>query len=148
MGAIVEYILAKYGDGRLALKYGDADFAHYLYWFHFANGTFQPNMLRNMVLRRMNVAEDDPMHVVAKARLGRSFDLVEQRLGAAEFFAGSEFTAADIMMVFSLTTMRVFLPFDLAPYPNILAYLKRIGARPAYRRAMAKGDPGMAPLLA
>ena len=51
------------------------------------------------------------------------------------------------MAVFSLTTMRVFLPLDLAPYPHILAYLQRIGARPAYQRAMQKGDPGMAPLL-
>ena len=50
-------------------------------------------------------------------------------------------------MVFSLTTMRVFLPLDLAPYPNILAYLQRIGARDAYRRAMRKGDPAMAPIL-
>jgi glutathione S-transferase len=43
--------------------------------------------------------------------------------------------------------MRIFHPVDLAPYPNILAYLQRIGARPAYRRAMQKGDPAMAPLL-
>ena len=43
--------------------------------------------------------------------------------------------------------MRLFLPVDLAPYPNILAYLQRIGARPAYGRAMAKGDPGFEPLL-
>ena len=46
------------------------------------------------------------------------------------------------MMGFSLTTMRYFLPYDLAPSPHILAYLKRIGGRPAYRRAMQKGDPG------
>jgi len=51
------------------------------------------------------------------------------------------------MNVFSLTTMRLFLPFDLAPYPAILAYLQRIGARAAYQRAMRKGDPDMAPLL-
>ena len=51
------------------------------------------------------------------------------------------------MTVFSLTTMRYFLPYDLAPFPNIRAYLARVGARPAYQRAMAKGDPGMALLL-
>jgi len=56
-------------------------------------------------------------------------------------------TAADIMMVFTLTTMRYFNPYSLARYPNILAYLQRIGDRPAYRRAMEKGDPGMALLL-
>ncbi len=52
------------------------------------------------------------------------------------------------MSVFSLTTMRLFMPVDLAPYPAILAYLRRIGARDAYRRAMQKGDPDMAPRLA
>lgn len=51
------------------------------------------------------------------------------------------------MMGFSLTTMRYFQPYDLTPYPNIVRYLARIGARPAYQRAMAKGDPGMALLL-
>ena len=56
-------------------------------------------------------------------------------------------TAADIMIVFSLTTMRSFAPYDLKPYARILAYLRRIGARSAYRRAMQKGDPGMTLLL-
>ncbi len=51
------------------------------------------------------------------------------------------------MSVFSLTTMRLFQPLDLRPYPSILADLQRIGARPAYRRAMAKGDPGFEPML-
>ena len=51
------------------------------------------------------------------------------------------------MTVFSLTTMRYFIPVDLAPYPNILAYLQRIGGRDAYKRAMKKGDPDMTPLL-
>ena len=63
------------------------------------------------------------------------------------YFAGNEFTAADIISVFSLTTMRFFMPVDLAPYANILRYLQRIGARPAYQRAMKKGDPEMTPML-
>jgi len=104
-------------------------------------------MGRNMVLRRLNLAADDPTLLAMKERLDRAFDLVEARLGEATYFAGSEFTAADIIMVFSLTTMRLFLPLDLTPYPNILSYLRRIGERDAYRRAMRKGDPDMAPLL-
>ncbi len=64
-----------------------------------------------------------------------------------DYFAGNEFTAADMMMLFPLTTMRVFTPFDLTPYPNIRAYLKRIGERPSYQRAMNKGDPDLTPLL-
>jgi glutathione S-transferase len=73
--------------------------------------------------------------------------LVEKRLAETDYLAGNAFTAADIVTVFSLTTMRIFLPMDLSPYPNILAYLQRIGARDAYQRAMKKGDPDMTPML-
>ena len=145
-GAIIEYVVARHGGGRLALGPGHPDFADYLYWLHFGNGTLQPAMGRNMVLRRLGVGGDDPTVAAMKGRLDRALGLVEARLGAAEHFAGREFTAADIMAVFTLTTMRYFAPVDLAPYPNIRAYLQRIGARDAYRRAMQKGDPDM-PLL-
>jgi glutathione S-transferase len=146
-GAVVDYIIAKYGNGCLVLKPDHPDFANYLYWLHFANGTLQPSMGRCMTLNRLKLTEDNPVQVAMKARLDRAFDLVDARAREAEYLAGGEFTAADIMMGFSLTTMRYFLPFDLARCPNILGYLARIGARPAYRRAMEKGDPGMALLL-
>lgn len=146
-GAIVEYIIAKHGGGRLALGPDHPDFAQYLYWFHFANGNLQPSMGRCMILRRLRLPPDNPMLLVMQGRLDRVLGLVEARLGEAEHLAGAEFTAADIMTVFSLTTMRSFLPFDLAPYPNILAFLQRMGARDAYRRAMQKGDPDMEPML-
>ena len=67
---------------------------------------------------------------------------VDSELADGPYFAGGAFTAADVMMLFPFTTMRLFLDYDLAPYPNILAYVKRIEARPAYRRAMALAEPG------
>jgi glutathione S-transferase len=146
-GAIVEYIIARHGGGRLALAPDHADYPAYLYWFHFANGNLQPAMMRDAILEWVNVPSDHPIAVLLKERLHRSLDLIEAALGRTPYLAGNDFTAADIMTVFSLTTMRIFHPVDLAPYPNILAYLQRIGARPAYRRAMQKGDPAMAPLL-
>ena len=146
-GAIIQYIIAKHGGGRLALGPTHADFAQYLYWFHFANANLQPNMGRNMILRRLNLAPDDPTLLAMKGRLDRALDLVEARLRDADYLAGHEFTAADIMTVFTLTTMRIFMPLDLAPYVHIRAYLRRIGDREAYQRAMQKGDPDMAPLL-
>jgi len=146
-GAIVEYIIAKHGGRRLALGPDHADFAQYLYWFHFANGNLQPSMGRCMILRRLRLPPDNPILLAMQGRLDRVLGLVEARLGEAEHLAGTEFTAADIMTVFSLTTMRSFLPLDLALYPNILAYLQRIEARDAYRRAMQKGDPDMEPML-
>jgi glutathione S-transferase len=145
--AIVDYIITKHGDGRLRLGPDHPDFASYLYWFHFANGNLQPVIGRAMMVGRTGLASDHPAQRTVQGRLDRVMAFVEARLAATAYLAGSEFTAADIMSVFSLTTMRLFQPIDLRPYPAILAYLQRIGARPAYRRAMAKGDPDLTPML-
>jgi glutathione S-transferase len=144
-GAIIEYIVGKYGDGRLAVGPEAANFADYLFWFHFANASMMPRQMRMMGAQAGG--EETPMQRFMRQRAEQSWDLVEQRLGDAPYFAGDEFTAADIIMGFVLTTMRAFAKRDLAAYPNLRAYLQRIGERPAYRRAMAKGDPKMTPML-
>jgi glutathione S-transferase len=146
-GAIADYLIAAHGEGRLAVQRGQPGFADYLYWFHFANGTLQPAVLRVWSLERVDASEKNAALQAAKERFDLIFSTVEKRLGEAPYLAGPELTAADIMTVFSLTTMRLFKPYDLSPWPNILAYLQRIGARPAYRRAMQKADPDMTPLL-
>lgn len=145
-GAIVQYIIEKHGGGRLALKPDDPNYAQYVYWFHFANASLQPVMGRSMMLHRLKLDPDTPMLVSTMERLDRALRWMDKRLGEVDWLAG-EFTAADIMTVFSLTTMRYFYPADLGAYPNIKAYLKRVAARPAYQRAMQEGDPGMALLL-
>lgn len=144
--AIVEYVIVKHGGGRLKLGPEHPDYAAYLYWFHFSNGNLQPGLMRLMLTSRAQLPADHPVLLSVKGRLDRVMALVEGRLGEAAYFAGRDFTAADIMSVFSLTTMRLFQPLDLAPYSNIRAYLQRIGERPAYRRAMAKGDPDLLPM--
>jgi glutathione S-transferase len=145
-GAVVEYIIARHGGGRLARPPGHAEYANYLYWLHYANGSLQALLHRTLIARRFEPPVDHRVIVDLEARLARALDFLNRRLGEADYLAGSELTAADIMIVFSLTTMRSFTPYDLKPYANILAYLRRIGTREAYRRAMQKGDPGM-PLL-
>ncbi|KYF83671.1 glutathione S-transferase [Sorangium cellulosum] len=145
--AIVEFILVRYGRGRLRHGPDHPDFAAYLYWFHFSNGNLQPAMLRSMIVGRCGLAPDHPVQASVQGRLDQVLARIEARLGQTDYLAGSELTAADVMSVFSLTTMRLFHPVDLAPYPSIRAYLQRIGARPAYRRAMAKGDPDLTPVL-
>lgn len=145
--AIAEYIMVRHGGGRLRLPPDHPDFASYLYWFHFANGNLQPVLGRLMIMGRTGLAPEHPARRAVEERVGRVMALVEARLGEADHLAGAAFTAADIMSVFSLTTMRLFQPLDLTPYPAILAYLQRIGARPAYRCAMAKSDPDLAPML-
>lgn len=145
--AIVEYLIVKHGGGRLKLGPDHPDYAAFLYWFHFSNGNLMPAMGRLMMVSRANLPADHPVLVSVQGRLDKVMALVEARLGEAPYFAGDEFTAADIMSVFSLTTMRLFQPMDLAPYPHVRAYLQRIGERPTYRRAMAKGDPDLVPML-
>jgi glutathione S-transferase len=146
-GAIVEYVTARYGNNRLTIAPEQPAFADYLFWFHFANGTFMPSELSGIMTSMLGLPEGNPILSMLKARSERAFAMTEARLASAAYFAGSEFTLADIMMLFPMTTMRAFARRDLASYPSIRAYLARIGARAAYQRAMAKGDPGMAPLL-
>lgn len=68
-------------------------------------------------------------------------NFMDERLMESEWLAGEEFTAADIMTVFTLTTMRCFYPLDLSAYPGILAYLKRVTEREGYKKARSKADP-------
>jgi glutathione S-transferase len=144
-GAIIEYIIARHGKGRLSVKPDAPNYADYLFWFHFANASMMPVQFAGAIKPS---ADENPRTRISRERCERSWQMVEARLGEVPYFAGQEFTAADIIMLFPLTTMRVFVPRDISGYPNVLAYLQRIGARPAFKQAMQKGDPQLQPLLA
>ena len=141
--AIIEYIINLYGQGRLAVAPGAPAYTDYLFWFHFANGSLMPSAMIDMITAVLGGDKGDNAVLVSlRARLDRAYAQIEARLGEAPYLAGADFTAADIMTLFPLTTMRVFAPRDVTPYPNIRAYLSRLGERPAFQRAMAKADPG------
>jgi glutathione S-transferase len=144
-GAIIEYIIAKHGDGRLAVTVDRPEFAEYLFWFHFANGSVMPSSMIDLVVSMIGGSAPPGVLNALRQRSDRAFDMIERRLADVPYLVGEEFTAADIITLFPLSTMRVFIPRDLTPYPNIRAYLQRIAARPAYQRAMAKADPGYSP---
>jgi glutathione S-transferase len=146
-GAIIDYVIAKHGGGRLSVAPESPAFADYLYWFHFANGSMMPTTIIDIIITMVGGPHDNFTLHALRDRVGRAFDLIDKRLGEADYLAGSEFTAADIMMLFPLTTARMFAPRDLTPYRNIRGYLTRIGARRAYRRAMKKAEPDLTPLL-
>jgi glutathione S-transferase len=145
-GAIIEYLLARYGRGRLTVPPEAPEFADYLYWFHFANGSLLPSMMVDIIVSLAGGSSPETLRAL-RARSDRAVAMIERRLGVSDYFAGSSLTGADIIMLFPLTTMRVFVPRDLAEFPNLRAYLRRIGDRPAYRRAMTRADPGLTPLL-
>lgn len=145
-GAICEYINTRYGNGKLAPAPNDPDFADHLFWFHWSNGTFMTTLMMQLVLS-MSGGEASPASGFVSDRAQKGWAMIEARLGEAPFFGGRHLTLADIMMVYCLTTSRAFRQTTLDAFPNIQAYLARIGERPAYQRAMAKAEPGMAPIL-
>ncbi|KAL9106570.1 MAG: hypothetical protein Q9227_008416 [Pyrenula ochraceoflavens] len=154
-GAIIEYLLAAYGKGsKLAPRPEDRDgdvYVRYLEWFHFANGTAQPTLLRLMTVRRLAGPEHDAYRKFVEGRWERVLDMLEERLReTGKYLAGEELTAADVMMVFTLTTMRGFVEveFEEERRAGLLGYLRRVGEREGYREAMrvCEGE-GFRPLL-
>ena len=140
-GAIVDYIVHRHGNGRLALPPGDSAYARYIYWLHFAEGSLMSLLLIALVLSRVKEAAASPVTARIGERIKQMLSFVDAELADGPWFAGEAFTAADVMMVFPFTTLRNFLDYDLAPYASIAAYLGRIGERPAYRKAMALAGP-------
>lgn len=140
-GAIVDYIVHRHAGGRLAVRPDAEGYARYLYWLHFAEGSLMSLMLIELVLSRVPEASASPVTTRIRARVKQMLAFVDSELGRGPWFVGADFTAADVMMVFPFTTMRRFLLCDLAPYANIVAYVKRIESRPAYQKAMAVAGP-------
>ena len=147
-GAIIEYLVGKYDDGRLRPADATNERLAYTYWLHYAEGTFMPLMIISLILGRI---ENAPLPffvkpvakgIAAKVRASyldsnveANLDFMEATLGNSTWFCGDEFTAADIQMSFAVEAaeVRTSLSDD---YPNLAAFLERVRARPAYQRAL------------
>ncbi len=144
-GAIIDYIIAKYAPHTALVPGADhPDFADHLFYYHWANATFMTNGMMALVAQFMGAKE---LPAFVADRVAKGWAIVEKRLGEAEYFGGAQLTTADIMMGFQLTTSRAMSGSSIDGMPNLQAYLKRIGSREAYQRAMAKCEPGMPPKL-
>lgn len=147
-GAIMEYLIHTYGEGRLYAKPGDENYFDFLHWWHWANATCQATMVCSMFVDVAAVPREHHIKHFADDRLEAKLKHIDHRLGESKWLSGREFSAADIMTVYSLTTQRYFGPLvDLGPYANVLRWLKDCSDRPAYQRAMARGDPEMQTLV-
>ena len=136
-GAIIEYVLARYGNGRLAVPVTSPQYPDYLYWFHYANGSLMTQIGVNWIAAMAaGPGSGSPLLPTLRERLDRHLQMVEDHLSRAIYFAGSEFTAADIMMHFPFGTMKAFYDVGLDNRPNIKAWLARISGRAGYQRAM------------
>lgn len=140
-GAIMEYIIHKHGGGRLAIGPDRPHYAEYLYWLHYANASLLPIVIGIMSRQSSGSSEQKSTEQGFASREQRAFDMIESHLGTNEYFAGSDFTAADIIMVLPLSAVRKLVPREPSADANIRAYLQRINARPAFQRAIRKADP-------
>ena len=150
-GAIVEYVIERYGGGRLAPPIGTPERLRYTYWLHYAEGSAMPPLLLKLVFDRIEKA---PMPFFAKPiaraiasrakssfiepQIAQHLSYLETELGKHRWFAGNEFTAADIQMSFPLEAAAARAGLD-ASRPKLVAFLDRIHARPAYQRALERG---------
>ena len=135
-GAIIEYLVERYGAGRLVPPRGSNEHVRYLFWMHFAEGTIMLHMVARLYLIRVGETAI-AMRGRVEAMIGDELDLVEAELGSSAHVAGAAFSAADVQMTF---------PLEFAAYGGLLAerhvklrdYLAHMQVRPAYRRAVEK----------
>jgi glutathione S-transferase len=152
-GAIIEYLLDRYGQGRLVPAAGTPERVRYLYWLHYTEGSGMPILLLRVVFDQIENARvpfylrpitkgvaSKVKALLVQPQLDRHLDFLEAELGDDPWFAGAELTAADIQMSFALEAAAARAGLD-ASRPRLMAYLDRIHARPAYIRAIARGGP-------
>ncbi|MDX2483765.1 MAG: glutathione S-transferase family protein [Pseudodonghicola sp.] len=135
-GAIVQYILALYGNGRLQPAVGTQEFAAYLQWFHYCEGMIMPP-INTLVVETILLPPERRTEVNVKRAtklLNQMLQTVEQHMEGRAYLAG-EFTAADIMTGHSVTVSRDMLGMDFSDKPNLNAYADRLLARPALQKA-------------
>lgn len=150
-GAIIEYLVDKYGAGRLIPPAGSPERLRYTYWLHYAEGSAMPPLLFRLVFNRI-ATNPAPWPISAIARkiastvdnsfitpnLNRHLDYMEAELNAHPWFAGEQFTAADVQMSFPLEAAASRGGLN-ASRPKLMAFLERIHARDAYKRALERG---------
>jgi glutathione S-transferase len=141
-GAIVEYIVERYGNGRLVPQRNTPEYTRYVQWMHFSEGMAMSGLM-NEALLCMSGADAARVPVLGslRRRNDRMMDYINDELGRSRYFAGDEFSAADIMMTFIFPVYIRFLQRPLAPYPNAVQYMRRIEGRAAYERAMSRANP-------
>ena len=150
-GAIIEYVLEKYGRGKLIPPPGSDDRLRYTYWLHYAEGSAMTPLLLKLVFTRLPMNVPGLLRGLVKSISNKAnerlvdpqvrthLDYWDNELSKSEWFAGNEFTAADIMMSFPLEAAAARA--DAKSRPMVKAFLDRIHARPAYQAALKKGGP-------
>jgi glutathione S-transferase len=135
-GAIVDYVIRRYGKGAMMPAPDSADFEAYNEWLHYSEGSAMLPLMLNLYVSRLKEA-GSPLHPRIDSEIKNHLGYTERALQGREFFVGSALTGADIQMSFVAEMAKVF--DRLAPYPNLSAWLSRMHARPAFKRSVEKG---------
>lgn len=118
-------------------------YVDYIYWFNFCSGSLQPTFSTAMMVGASDLPDDAFLKQFSANAVRKTLGLVNERLATSKWFAGEDFTAADVMCSYSLGTGRYWSGVELKGYEHIVRWLGDLCARPAVRRAMEKGDPDM-----
>ncbi|MEO7732592.1 MAG: glutathione S-transferase [Kofleriaceae bacterium] len=137
-GAIVEYLIATYGKGRLAPTAGTPAWITYVEWLHYAEGSATLPLMLNLYVRFLG-DKGEALHPRIASEIANHLGYVEAALGGQAFLMGAELTGADIQMSFVCESARAM--GKLAAYPQLSAYLDRLHARDAWKRALERGGP-------
>ncbi|MBD2163891.1 glutathione S-transferase [Calothrix membranacea FACHB-236] len=137
-GAIIEYIVERYDNGRLIPESGTPERLRYTYWLHYAEGSAMPPLVMNLVFQLFGTGDSSANDAFIAPQIKLHFDYIEAELGKSTWFVGEEFTAADIQMSFPLEIVAT-LPEQIENRPKIKQFIERIQARPAYKRALERG---------
>jgi len=135
-GAIVEYLIRKYGGGKMMPAVGAPDYEAYNEWLHYAEGSAMLPLMLNLYVSRLKEA-GAPLHPRIDSEIANHLGYVDGALKGREFFVGQSLTGADIQMSFVGEMADVY--DRLGPFPNLSAWLKRMHARPAFQRSIEKG---------
>ncbi|MEH1929972.1 MAG: glutathione S-transferase [Nostoc sp.] len=137
-GAIVEYLVDRYGNGRLVPASGTPEYVRYTYWLHYAEGSAMPLLVMRLVLNKFGAGDSSVVSGFVAPQIKLHFDYIEDELRKSTWFVGEEFTAADIQMSFPLEQMAM-LREEVESRPKLKEFVERIHARPAYKRALERG---------
>jgi len=135
-GAIVDYIIRRYGKGELMPALGSADYEVYNEWLHYSEGSAMLPLMLNLYVSRLKEA-GAPLHPRIDSEIANHLGYVDGALRGREFFVGKSLTGVDIQMSFVGEMAKVF--DKLGPYPSLSAWLSRMHARPAFQRSVEKG---------
>ena len=135
-GAIVDYVIRRYGRGAMMPAPGSAEYETYNEWMHYAEGSAMLPLMLNLYVSRLKEA-GAPLHPRIDSELANHLGYTDRALQGREFFVGQSLSGADIQMIFVAEMAKVF--DRLAPYGNLSGWLSRMHARPAFQRSIEKG---------